>query len=271
VVIITTGESNKENLSRRSGLCTNGPGYARSRSWSGLMARRSHQRSMSVSNVCVSSTVTAACDGVRLRSSTPNQVRTTAFLSMTGTRRACLRRGGRWCAQGAAKVSIPNRAAAGLLSCWNGGCWATHTASRQSCLPSEPIMNATAKLICLMVSSLIFAPLAHAGDQRLSIQDKTVNTPVGKIGIWKITVIEPNYTTREYRILFGRLGTWPIKGCRAGPSTPLLTRHAGEPRLERALDRRSPALPPAALLARFPARIALYVRAGVFFNSLRRD
>jgi hypothetical protein len=83
-------------------------------------------------------------------------------------------------------------------------------------------MNRTPKLVCLIVSLLIVASLDGIGDQRLPSDTRTVDTPVGKVGIWRITEIDSSYTSHEYWILFGRLGKWHIKASNHGKPTPLV-------------------------------------------------
>lgn len=83
-------------------------------------------------------------------------------------------------------------------------------------------MNRTPKLVCLILSILVVTSVGGIGDQRLLSDNKTIDTPVGKVGIWRITEIDPSYTSHEYWIMFGRLGKWHIKGSSRGNPTPLL-------------------------------------------------
>jgi hypothetical protein len=66
------------------------------------------------------------------------------------------------------------------------------------------------------------APVGSTADQRLLSDNKTIDTPVGKFGFWKITRIDPSYTSSDYWILFGRLGKWHVKNSHYGRRTPLL-------------------------------------------------
>ena len=98
----------------------------------------------------------------------------------------------------------------------------SYAASQASCELLKPTMNGTPKLVCLILSILVVASLPGLGDQRLLSDNKTIVTPVGKVGIWRITEINPSYTRHEYWVLFGRLGKWHIKDSSHGRPTALL-------------------------------------------------
>ncbi len=84
-------------------------------------------------------------------------------------------------------------------------------------------MTASLKLLSLIISVLFLGTCSGVGGQRVSFEDKTIKTPVGRLGIWKITTGEPGYASREYRVFFGKAGSWRIKGADLGRQAPVLT------------------------------------------------
>jgi hypothetical protein len=74
------------------------------------------------------------------------------------------------------------------------------------------------------VVGLVCLFLERAGandDQRLLTYDRTVETALGKFGVWEVTELGPSYTDREYWIFFGRLGRWHLRTSTHGKATPL--------------------------------------------------
>jgi hypothetical protein len=79
------------------------------------------------------------------------------------------------------------------------------------------------KLLCLGLSVSLLVSLAQAGAQEFVSVDRTVSTPMGRMGFWKVTAKElPGYTQSDYWILFGRLGKWHFKGSALRRPIPLM-------------------------------------------------
>jgi hypothetical protein len=80
----------------------------------------------------------------------------------------------------------------------------------------------TPKLGCLIAMVWLAMSVGGISDQRLSSDSKTIDTPLGKFGFWRLTEIDATYTRHDSWILLGRLGKWHIRSFNRGSAPPLL-------------------------------------------------
>jgi hypothetical protein len=77
------------------------------------------------------------------------------------------------------------------------------------------------KVACLAFAVLALTCCGTFAEEHPIAVEKTIKTPAGKFGIWKVSTADSNHTRCEYWLLFGRLGTWHIGATRNRP-LPLL-------------------------------------------------
>jgi hypothetical protein len=82
-------------------------------------------------------------------------------------------------------------------------------------------MKRRAKLVCLIACILSLGVFASVGEDGVAMVQKTVDTPAGRFGIWKLSAVDQGYTESDYWLLFGKLGKWHLRTTHQG-AMPLL-------------------------------------------------
>jgi len=83
------------------------------------------------------------------------------------------------------------------------------------------VMRTRAKLGSAALSVLALTVGPVVGEQRLVTSERTVNTPAGRFGLWKISEMDGGYARNDYWLLFGRLGKWHLRTLHQGRTSLL--------------------------------------------------